>query len=362
MTHYFFVLYTSLLGCSEPKDHAVEMEKKCVPGTFNRVQTSSLSTENFSNFHSMGYIGDPFVLRNGNGYEMWLSGYDTTTQQLGIAHTHSNDGILWEDTLSTESGITLAFAPSGWDRNGIEMANVIEEENGFRLFYASFDDQNVFSIGTATSADGHTWSREGDGPVLVPELEWEQPFLVGESYFGGVLEPSVLFENDVYRMWYSGWGEYEGRWGHFIGYAESDDAQTWTKESSPVFLPEPDAWDDAVVTQAHVVPDPVEGYHLFYMGQSESDRAFCNQNECAANYAIGHIGHAYSVDGFTWTRNPNNPILSPKDGQWDAWMTYGPTAIIQDNEVWLWYFALAEYNEYNAGIGLAKTTCSSIED
>ncbi len=352
-----FLFSHLLLGCTGPSKTMGDTGR-CEPQSLARAQGTSLSTENFDGFHAQGYIGDPFVLKSDTGYELWLSGYDTSTDQLGIAHSHSSDGIVWEDTQPAAGGIALSFIPAGWDRNGIEMANVIQEETCFRMFYASYDDQNVFSIGTAVSEDGHTWTREGSGPILTPTLPWEQPFQVGDSYFGGVLEPSVLLEDGVYRMWYTGWGEHEGQWGHFIGYAESIDALEWEKESEPVFLPEADGWDDAVVTQAHVIADPAGGYHLFYMGQSAADRAFCTQNECAANYAVGHIGHAYSEDGFTWIRNPQNPLLSPSEDGWDAWMTYGPTAIIQENTVWLWYFALEEYNVYNAGIGLAKTSCS----
>ena len=67
------------------------------------------------------------------------------------------------------------------------------------------------------------------------------------------------------------------------------------------------------------------------------------------------IGLATSEDGIHWERNPNNPILEPRDGQWDAWSVQGPTAIIHNNEIWLWYFGTKKRSEsLRANIGLAK--------
>ncbi len=57
-------------------------------------------------------------------------------------------------------------------------------------------------IGYATSADGKTWRRMSDKPVLSPDKPWEKV---------AVMCPHVLWDADAkqFRMWYSGGEQYE---------------------------------------------------------------------------------------------------------------------------------------------------------
>src|SRR4029453_15584709 len=52
----------------------------------------------------------------------------------------------------------------------------------------------------------------------------------------------------------------------------------------------------------------------------------------------GSIGHAFSEDGIRWERDPKNPILSPRPGQSDAWTVGGPSAIVEEGRIRLWFF------------------------
>ena len=52
---------------------------------------------------------------------------------------------------------------------------------------------------------GITWDKAPD-PVMTPELPWEQTFDAGGFEIGGVLEPTVLYEDGRWRMWYVGFG------------------------------------------------------------------------------------------------------------------------------------------------------------
>ena len=115
----------------------------------------------------------------------------------------------------------------------------------------------------------------------------------------GVGEPIVLYENDSYKMWYSGFVEGGTT---FIMYATSDDGLTWNKYSNhPVINPGQGTWDGS-----HVQPGPVikisGTYHMYYSG-------FNDQN------SKWGIGLATSLDGINWEKK-SDPILIDDSG-WD---------------------------------------------
>jgi len=83
------------------------------------------------------------------------------------------------------------------------------------------------------------------------------------------------------------------------------------------------AWEQRKVTACQVVRHG--GWHvMFYIGFRDVDHA--------------QIGIARSRDGITgWQRHPDNPILSPTPGSWDADACYKPFAILAGNRWMLWY-------------------------
>lgn len=64
------------------------------------------------------------------------------------------------------------------------------------------------------------WIQDRHNPVFVATQAWEQ---------GAVYEPSVLYEDGYYKMWYSG-----GVADCFMGYATSSDGYRWNRHSQPV--------------------------------------------------------------------------------------------------------------------------------
>lgn len=108
------------------------------------------------------------------------------------------------------------------------------------------------------------------------------------------------------------------------------------------------AWDDVLVSHVNVVKSQ-DGYHMFYFGVAEwSDEV---------SFQKGAIGHAYSSDGIKWQKNPNNPIIKPREGSWDAWTVGGPSGIIRGSEIWLWYFGNLRQDSFEGRIGLVKGKC-----
>lgn len=295
-----------------------------------------------SNFHWLGLLGDPSVVFDGERYTMWytagerLVGDDgEPTWRAVIASSTSADGVVWEDTKDLERDVRaqLVGGTEGLDPEGVETFSAVPMDDGSYVAYFSgglaASPSTDYAIGRATSADGVTWDKRTT-PVMTSELAWEQPFDAGGFEVGGVLEPSVIVEDGVWRMWYAGFGrdpdEPDDVAYARIGYAESADGITWTKRPDPVFVRDPGVEFEALgVSHPNVVADPRGGYHLFYVGIGVDEDL--------------RMGHAYSVDGFTWERNPANPIIEGVPGEFDAGMVGGPSALFVGDRLELFYMA-----------------------
>lgn len=292
---------------------------------------------------------DPTVIKVGSTYHMWFTN-SNSKNQTGIAYAKSKDGLTWDVYSKPKEkdpvmDLVLTAPSDGWDTPGLETANVVVGPDGiFRMYYSGNHvpaGSVTYAIGMATSTDGVVWQRRA-APVLEASALWEQPKCSvrrdpNTCTVGGVLEPSVLYDpvKKLYKMWYAGLGEPSNSFRTFrIGYAESPDGVQWTRQPQPVFeLGAKDAWDELWTSHVNVVADPVAGYHMFYFGSAAKDY------KEGIEMQRGSIGHAFSLDGVHWQRDPSNPLITPRPSQVDAWSVGGPTAIIEEGTLKLWYFA-----------------------
>ncbi len=253
----------------------------------------------------LGTCFDVSVLREGGAYRMWLS----WRPRRSVALAESRDGLAWG-----EPAIVLGPNPaSGWE-DDINRPVVIARDGRYQMWYTG-QARGKSWIGYAASADGKTWKRQADRPVLSPAEPWEKV---------AVMCPDVLYDEGqkLYRMWYSGGEQYEP---NAIGHATSADGVTWQRHAhNPVFRPDPGRpWERDRVTACHVVRQG-EWYVMFYIGFRDRDHA--------------QIGLARSKDGITgWQRHPANPIIRPGKGQWDADAVYKPYALFDGRRWLLWY-------------------------
>lgn len=340
-----------VLLCASPSA-AQDRAPQCkFPGPWARV---SEGVRNSAGAHPSPLLiaADPSVIRDGDRYRMWFTNADSL-QRTGVAYAVSQDGLVWDAWKKTSSAdpimdLVLTAPKGAWDSPGIETPHVLKTpDKRYRLYYSGNhvpQGSVTYAIGMAESADGVTWTRRAD-PVLAPLHDWEQPICRDKRdrltcSRGGVLEPSVLYDPaaQLYRMWYVGLGEKRGSFRTYrIGHATSPDGIAWTRRPEPVLeLGRPGAWDAMWTSHVNVVPDPKAGYHMFYFGSAPADY------RDGVEIQRGAIGHAYSPDGITWTRNPANPILKPREGRVDAWSLGGPSALVEDGKVRLWYFASAD--------------------
>ena len=149
---------------------------------------------------------------------------------------------------------------------------------------------------------------------------------------GTCFDISVLKEGELYRMWLS-WRPKAS-----VALVESRDGFHWSEPPRIVLGPRKETgWEDDI--NRPVVLKREDGYHLWYTGQAKGHSA---------------IGYATSLDGTTWKRMSDGPVLSPEK-PWEKVAVMCPHVLwdAQAGLFRLWYSG-GEQNEPNA-IGYATS-------
>jgi predicted GH43/DUF377 family glycosyl hydrolase len=153
------------------------------------------------------HLTAPFVMRDGTVFKMWYRGESAQfTGKGSTGYAESPDGINWERYSGNP---VFGPAPSGWDSRSLSIYPILRREGKYEGWYAG-SDGSTSQLGYVTSLDGINWQRYPNNPVMSPTRNnsWD-----GEQ----ISSPFVLFEKNVYKMWYSGFGSSGWR----IGYATS---------------------------------------------------------------------------------------------------------------------------------------------
>ena len=217
-----------------------------------------------------------------------------------------------------------------FDEHGIFPLNVVRHE-GRVLGYIGGWSRRVSvpvdgAIGLATSEDdGRTFTRVGAGPVLAASVR--EPFMIGDPFV-------ACFEGQLH-MWYI----FGTRWIHDpagnqrervykLAHATSTDGVAWTKEEGRQIVPDklnPDECQ-ALPTVAKIAG----AYHLYFCYRDaigfrlDRDRAY-------------RIGHAYSSNLDTWTRDDAGAGIELSPDGWDSDMQCYPHVFHCDGKTYLLY-------------------------
>jgi len=224
------------------------------------------------------------ALRVGEGYVMYYEGRPKgrPTRQIGLAT--SADGLSWHPHVANP---VLRVGPAGsWDDNFVTDAEVLVVGDEYWMFYVGHDGTTE-RIGLAFSADGVVWRKHEGNPILTESAEgWDRHH---------VIQPTVVrLRPDRWLMWFGSYGgEIEN---HQVGLATSTDGLHWHKHlGNPVFgLGAAGEWDCG----AAFGPDVTQigdTFHMLYAGGPRP--------------GVYDIGHAFSTDGVTWHRSPQNPVV-----------------------------------------------------
>jgi hypothetical protein len=141
-------------------------------------------------------------------------------------------------------------------------------------------------------------------------------------------------------MWYTGWGSDVGE-GYF-GHATSSDGSHWERNpENPVLSPgSSGSWDDGNIIAPCVILLN-DTFHMWYDGWGGTGTGL-------------QIGHATSVDGITWDKDPNNPVLNRGSaGRWDNPHIRG-SEVLHDGSRFHMFYMAGEWFYYDVGYAYSE--------
>jgi len=237
-------------------------------------------------------------------------------------------------TKDPNNPVMSGGASGTWNRH-VFMPSVLYNTDSLRyeMWFTASTSVGIrpFRIGFATSPDGITWTKHPN-PVLESNAgTWDE---------STVEFPMVIRENGEYKMWYSGFDPISP---NLLGYATSPDGINWTKDTrnNPVMGPGTASWEAGGPIYCTIVSIQGGGYKMWYCGWNQQ-------------YDSLAIGYAESVDGISWQRPLNNPVLTTGSlGEWDDRYVSMPRVLFIDEFFYMWYTGFQ--NEFLREVGLATS-------
>jgi len=181
-----------------------------------------------------------------------------------ICHAVSDDGLHF--TRDTSNPV---FHPTGsWTAGRAIDAEVTRFQGKWFLYGATRDPQmKIQMLVGAVSAGGFdraSWKQIGDGPLLKPELPWEQQCIEA---------PTVVEHNGGLYMFYA--GAYNNA-PQQIGVARSPDGIHWTRVSDQPLVPvgAPGTWNSSESGHPGAFVDDDGQLYLFYQGNDDKGKTW----------------------------------------------------------------------------------------
>ena len=198
----------------------------------------------------------PSVIHDASGYQMWYGGSSAGICQIG--HATSADGTDWV----RDGTPVLSIENIPWESACIDTPRVAVVEGRYFMYYTggplSITDFRSWAIGLATSADGIGWTRYAGNPVFKLDTP-EDPTGVVASF---VRHDAAL---GAFEMWHNILHAPQDN-GVAIGYATSADGIEWCSyPENPVLSPADGTWDYGFTGNPSVLFGDGE-YRLWYTG------------------------------------------------------------------------------------------------
>ena len=290
-----------------------------------------------SNYQSLdGLMGDPWVIKDPGSPASYVMYYgamrgDFSDPQVRLFRATSPDGLQWTRSATP---IVSPGPPGSWDATNVETPSVLKLPDGsYRLYYTGGKEPEteVYQIGLATSADGSNWQKAADNPVL--------PLGPAGSFDAySVFNPSALYKDGKYWMWYAG---ISSTLQVQIGLALSADGKQWEKQGVVLSLDrERVNPDDAGVTEPHVLWNG-QAFEMWYAVLQHEGKV------------VGPIWHAVSADGKRWQKDPAPLLDLGEANQWTGQGVAAPSVLLEAGVYRLWYVGThTDYESFlELGIG-----------
>ncbi len=205
------------------------------------------------------FIWGGTVLKDTTGYRLYYGGFNSLWKaSIGLAT--SPDGIHW--TKYSNNPVLVHGLSTGWDGDAVHSPCVIRDSAGMYQMWYSGTSHDTTAIGYATSSDGYTWVKHISNPIFFTDKSnlWES-YLVTDS--------RVIKIGNTYHMFYFG---APGAYGYQIGYATSTDGLTWHRYlNNPIIsLGGSGTWDEATLGMLSVLFEDNQ-FKMWYSGRMASD-------------------------------------------------------------------------------------------
>lgn len=211
-----------------------------------------------------------WILREGDRYHLWYSGYDGTREGLRmLGYATSRDGLTW--TRHAKNPI--------YREHWVEDMMVVAHEGVYYMFAEGRDDQAQL----LSSKDGVHWKRHGQLDVRRRD---GRPI-----EFGPYGTPTAWFEDGTWRLFYE-------RRDAGVWLATSKDMKVWTNaDDEPVLRPGPGEYDTELIAVNQIIKHKGR-YYAYYHGSGPpgKTRLWCT---CVAT----------SSDLVHWEKYPGNPLF-----------------------------------------------------
>jgi beta-1,2-mannobiose phosphorylase / 1,2-beta-oligomannan phosphorylase len=271
-----------------------------VPYANNPVFAGTDSTTWDKHIRERGYI-----LREGNTYKLWYTGYTVEDDERHLGYATSTDGFTW----------TRYKTNPVHDAHWVEDMSVVNVDGTYYMFAEGRSD----IAHLLTSTNGIQWNEKGD--LDIRKVNGEP---ISKGAFG---TPAIWHENGKWYLFYE-----RGDLGVWL--ATSRDLKIWTNvQDEPVLALGPDRYDLYAVAVNQVIKYKGLYYAYYHASDTKEWKAW------TTNVAV-------SKDLIHWTKYPGNPIIRTDcssgimvyDGKQYRLYTMHPTVNV--------YFP-AQYNEQN---------------
>ena len=257
---------------------------------------------------------------------------------MGSEEVQAIDTLVSTHWITKHYGVVLDKGPAGaFDEDRVSNPSVIRDgPYWYRMYYTARDASGKWTIGTATSKDGLTWTKHSQ-PVITPEMVQDAGYDVT-----AVSQPCVVKNGGYYYLFFT--ADLKQTWGprrRTIFLATSTDGLTFDIYG-PVLYPIKESMEGAV-WQPYVMWYDLAGIWLmYYIG-----------SDYKVTPGMFRIFLAQSYDLYNWERV--GMVLQHTIGEWDL-RIFGLSAFTfgnASNVVVLAYSGEFPKKSYAMSIGLA---------